>query len=129
MATTDRIESIMTQTCRIERSAVTQGTDLDMEFGTWALVGIQRAVKCLLAPLTVGDDMFTVGPLERNVQRLFLPLATDGKTTDIEKQDQITITNDQGTAIIWVAQDPPTIESFRGNDNHIEVLVERKAVQ
>jgi len=129
MATTDRIENIMTQTCRIERSAVSYDADLQMEFATWGLVGIQRAVNCLLVPLRVSDDMFAVGPLERNVQRLFLPLATDGRATDIEKGDQITITNDQGIDVIWVVQDPPTTESFRGSDNHIEVLVERKAIQ
>jgi len=129
MATTDRIENIMTQSCRIERSGVSWDADLQLEFGTWGLVGIQRSVKCLLAPLQVGDDMFVIGPLERNMQRLFLPLATDGRVTDIEKGDQVKIANDQDTEVIWVAQDPPTTESFRGSDNHIEVLVERKAVQ
>jgi len=129
MTTTDRTESIMTQTCRIERSAVSWDANLKQDVGTWGLVGIQRSVPCLLAPMQVGDDMYVIGPVERNLQRLFLPLAVDGRTTDIEQEDQITIADDQGDGVIWVAEDPPTTESFRGAGNHVEVLVRRKAIQ
>jgi len=129
VATTDRIESIMTQECRVERYAVSWDANLKMEFGTFGLVGIQRSVKCLLTELSVSDDMLAAMPLERDLRRLFLPLAIDGKATDVEKGDEITIADDAGDDVIWVSQDPPTTESFRGLGNHIEVFVERKAIQ
>lgn len=129
MATTDRIDSMMTQECRIDRSGITWDANLKQDVGTWGLVGIQRSVPCLIAPLRVTDDMFVVGALERNVQRLFLPLTVSGKATDIELDDQVTIANDEGDDVVWIVEDPPTTQSFRGAGNHIEVLVRRKAVQ
>ena len=116
----DRFEEILTQSCRIERSAASkEATYLDMEFGTFALVGRQRAVKCLLVPLRVGDDMLAVGPMERKMHRLFLPAGTD-----IEAKDQVMVDD-----VIWTAVDPADTQSFRGEDHHVEMLVERKAVQ
>ncbi len=116
----DRFQEILTQSCRIERSAVTQGSDLDMEHGTFGLVGRQRQVKCVLAPLRVGDEMIAAaGPIERDMQRVFLPVGTD-----VEAQDQLTIDD-----VIFTAIDPPDAQTFRGDAHHIELLVERKAVQ
>ena len=108
---------------------VTVGDDGGQEFGDFALVGIQRAVKCLLSEMNVTDDMLVVGPLERDLRRLFLPVATDGRATDIEEGDQVTIRDGEGNDIIWVVEEPVDPNSFRGVANHIEALVVRKVMQ
>lgn len=125
MAATDRIENIMTQKCRIERSETSWDADLKMEFSAWTLVGIQRSVKCLLAPLSIGDEILALGPMEMDYRRLFLPLTTDGRRTNIERLDEVTVDED----VIWTVQESPGTMSLRGADNHLEVLVTRKAVQ
>jgi len=121
----DRVEKTLTQTCRIERSAESQETTyLDMELGTWGLQARQRAVPCLLVPLSVSDDILAIGPVEQDRRRLFLVA-----DADIEEDDQVTITDSAGTEAIWCVDRPPSLQTHRGLNTSIEAIVVRKAVQ
>lgn len=121
MTIAQRFTATLAHECRIQRQAATMDADLDLQLGTVALVSGEGARACLFVPLRVGDEMLAVGPLERDVRRLYLPLGTD-----VQEHDQVTNLGDDS---LWVVTGPPMTQDLRGEAHHLEALVERVAVQ
>jgi hypothetical protein len=113
-----RFLAILTESCSITRAAHSAGTNKDLELGTPAV--IVAAVDCTFAPMTASKDMLTVGPMERQLSRLFLPAGTN-----IQQHDVVT----DALGIKWIVSDPPIVQMFRGEAHHVEALLIRKAVQ
>ncbi len=119
--TAARFTATLVHECKIERQAATVDADLDLQLGTVALVSGEARRACLFVPLRVGDEVLAVGPLERDVRRLYLPVGTD-----VQNHDQVTNLGDNS---LWVVTGPPATQDLRGAGHHIEALVERVAIQ
>jgi len=113
-----RFRRILTQTCSIARQSPSAGSDLDLVLGTLTTVALN--VPCIIMALKASADMQLVGPLEQDVRQLFLL-----PDQDIARHDVVT----DAAGVQWVVTGVPQVFDARGVAHHIEVRVEKKAVQ
>lgn len=109
-----RYEQILTQTCSIRRAPISRAADLDMQLGDYTLV--VASVACLIVPLDIHDEILTVGSVESEVRRVFLP-----RGTDVLKHDLLT---DSTTGQVWFVRDVTVEQPLRGILHHFEAIVE-----
>ena len=121
MPTTDaarRFLAILTQRCSIARQDAETGTDMDLVLGDAAVVATD--VPCFIQAVSASADMRAAGPLERDLRQLFV-------APDVEVKRRDMLLDEDG--VIWVVNDVPQVFNARGVPHHLEVTVERKAVQ
>ena len=110
--------ALLRQSCTIARAAVSAGDDLDLLLGATAQVA--SLVPCLFAPIKVSSDMQAVGPLEKDIQQLFLL-----PDQDLRRHDVVT----DADGVEWIVDGVPQVFKLRGVGHHLEVLVVKKGVQ
>ena len=110
-----RLRRTLTQTCDIARQVADVGTDEDLILGAAAVVATDQ--PCLVQALRVSADMLAAGPMQRDIRQLFMLADADLQQHDLLKDEDGTL---------WVVTDVPQVF---GVAHHVEVTVERKAVQ
>lgn len=121
MPTTDaqrRFLKLLTQTCDQARQVAETGDDMDLVLGDAAV--IETDIPCLIQAVSASADMRAAGPIERDLRQLFTAPDLDVQRRDLFKDEDGTI---------WVVNDVPQVFNARGVPHHLEVTVERKAVQ
>ena len=113
-----RLRATLTRTCSIARQTAAVGTDADMALSNTAVVAVDQ--PCALHAIKVSADMTAAGSLERDLRKLFmLPDA------DLQRHDLVRGDDD----VLWSVTDVPQVFDERQSSHHLEVTVERKAVQ
>lgn len=113
-----RFSKALTNTCTITRQVAATGEDDDLVLAAPATIATDA--PCLFCALKASADMLAVGPVEKDVQQLFLLPDADLKTRD-------TVTDAAG--VEWIVDGVPQVFQARGIPHHIEALVSKKAVQ
>jgi len=116
MSVAERYAKALISAAVIKRSPVTKGATRDMVVGK--AVEIASGVPCQIVPMEASDDMMVVGPLPRRHARGFFLVGVDLQSKDHIECD--------GT--VWVVEDPPVAELFRGQPHHVEVHLEERAI-
>jgi len=115
---TARFEAVLTQLFTISRRPVASSAELDMTLGDYA--DVTANVKGLVGQVRVGDDMIASMPWQKVVWRvMMLP------NEDLQQHDVITNeVSDEEWAVVSV----PELCDFRGEDHHLEAIVEKREV-
>lgn len=114
----DRFARVLTSWCRIARLAIrTARSNQDLVLDDAVLT--YQGVRCCLLPLSTSDDMLAAGPLERQYYRLLLPAGTAVRPRDVVEID----------GELWSVTEPEQTIPYWGVPHHVEVLVQRRAVQ
>ncbi len=113
-----RFAMLLTDTATIKRQSAETGADDDLVLGAQATVA--TGVPCLFQALRASADMLAAGPVERDVQQLFL-----AHDADILRHDVV----EDAAGVEWIVDGVPQVFQARGEPHHTEALVSRKAVQ
>ena len=113
----ERFAAVLTETCTIKRRPeTTDAGTLDSKLGEFA--DVATAVPCLIGQVTVSDDLRAQLPAEVITWRVLMK-----PDVDLQRHDLLI---DEATAEQWAVIGVPQLCDFRGEDHHLEAIVERK---
>ena len=113
----ERFAAVLTETCTIQRRPETiDGATLDSKLGEFA--NIATGVPCLIGQVSVSDDLRAQLPAEVITWRVLMKPDVDLKQHDL--------LIDADSAEQWAVIGVPQLCDFRGEDHHLEAIVERK---
>lgn len=114
-----RFEAVLTQKFVIKRRPVGSSIpELDMTLGDYA--NVATGVKGLVGQVRVSDDLIASMPLQKIVWRLLM-------LPDEDLQQRDVLVNEDSSEE-WAVVTVPQLCDFRGDDHHLEAIVQKREV-